>query len=60
MVPEFEKAAAALKEGEISGVVKTQFGYHIIRRDAAKKESVLQFDAVKAELLEYLTEQETR
>ena len=30
MVPEFDKVAFEMKKGEISGVVTTQFGYHII------------------------------
>jgi peptidyl-prolyl cis-trans isomerase C len=37
MVPEFDQAAFAAKVGEVTPVVKTQFGYHIIKVEARDK-----------------------
>jgi peptidyl-prolyl cis-trans isomerase C len=47
MVPEFEKAAFEGKVGEITQVVRTQFGYHIIRID---KHAHTPFEEVKPTL----------
>ncbi len=50
MVPEFEKAAFELKVGELSGKVKTQFGFHIIKVTDKKEESQKPFETVKAQI----------
>jgi peptidyl-prolyl cis-trans isomerase C len=57
MVPEFDQAAFALKPGEISDVVSSQFGFHIIKLTEKKAGSVVPFEEVKPRILEYLTNQ---
>jgi peptidyl-prolyl cis-trans isomerase D len=50
MVKPFEEQVFKLKPGEISGIVETDFGYHIIRLTAVRGGEVKPFDAVRAEI----------
>jgi parvulin-like peptidyl-prolyl isomerase len=50
MVPEFDRAAFALKTGEVSPVVKSQFGYHIVKLDERKAAGTRPFAEVRTEL----------
>ena len=47
VVPEFENACLALKVGQTSQIIRTQFGYHIIRLTDKKPESVQSFEEAR-------------
>ncbi|HTL71206.1 MAG TPA: peptidylprolyl isomerase [Candidatus Eisenbacteria bacterium] len=54
LVPEFERAAFAMKKGEISGIVKSRFGYHIIKLTDQMEPTLRPFKAVKRSIEEKL------
>jgi len=57
MVPAFDTAAFALKPGEISDVVTSQFGYHIIKLVEKKDAEMVPLEQVKPRVMEFLTQQ---
>ncbi len=56
MVPEFEKAAFALKKGELSPIVRTKFGYHIILCEGHKEAQTTSLAKVKDKLRNTIVE----
>lgn len=40
LVPEFARAAFALGEGEISGVIRTEYGYHIVKNEGRRDDKL--------------------
>jgi peptidyl-prolyl cis-trans isomerase C len=59
MVAPFEEVAFALQPGQMSEVVRTQFGYHIIKVEEHKTGRALPFDEAKPQVKEDLTQQQT-
>lgn len=60
MIPAFEKAAFSLKAGEISNVVETQFGYHIIKVTAKLPASTDKYEDVKWKIVNHLKREKIR
>jgi peptidyl-prolyl cis-trans isomerase C len=58
MVPAFDQAAFAMKPGQISDIVTTQFGYHIIKVTERRPPASVPFEQVSDRIKEYLTEQQ--
>jgi peptidyl-prolyl cis-trans isomerase C len=54
MVPEFADVAFKLDKGQISGPVKTQFGWHIIKVEDKRVKPTPTFDEVKGQLQNYV------
>lgn len=50
LLPEFEDAVVGLKNGQISGVVKTQFGYHIIKKTSQRPLPPVSFEEAKGDI----------
>ena len=50
MVPEFENAVFNMNNGEVSGPVKTQFGYHLIKLENKNESSIPEYDEVAEEV----------
>jgi len=54
MPKSFDEAAFSMKPGQISGVVQTDYGYHIIQIEDHKDAATRTFDEVKDSIMEQM------
>jgi peptidyl-prolyl cis-trans isomerase C len=60
MVPPFEEAAFSMKPGEVSDIVETQFGHHLIKVTDKKPESTVPFDEINERVGQYLKQEKVQ
>jgi len=60
MVPEFDAKVFAMQPGEISDIVKTEFGYHIIKLEEVKPAATRPLDEVRAEIVQTIKDREAK
>jgi peptidyl-prolyl cis-trans isomerase C len=60
LAPEYEQAAFSLPVGGISGLVRTQFGYHIIKVTDKKSAGISTLDEVRSQLIDFLKGQKAQ
>ncbi|MBU4420482.1 MAG: peptidylprolyl isomerase [Proteobacteria bacterium] len=60
MVKSFEDVAFALKTEEVSDIVETQFGYHIIKVVDKTPEKTIAYENVKEDLAQHLKQEKTK
>jgi peptidyl-prolyl cis-trans isomerase C len=56
-VKEFSSAMVALKKGEVSAPVQSQFGFHIIRLDDVREAQLPKIEDVKPQIVQQMTQQ---
>ncbi|MBU2538775.1 MAG: peptidylprolyl isomerase [Proteobacteria bacterium] len=57
MVKPFEQAVFKMMPGDVSDVVETEFGYHLIKLEEKKPAKTVSFDEAKAKITAYLTQE---
>ena len=60
MAKPFEDAAFSLETNEVSDIVETTFGYHLIIVIDKKPESIIEYQAIQPRIIQYLKQEKTK